>query len=1193
MLEFIIGRTGSGKTTTCLQAIKEKLIQSPMGKPLIILLPDHMTFAIERELALSLKDYGGFSRAYVLGIRRLAYQVLVRSGGLLHPHLNEVGKELLLSRVLSSTKLSILAKAARKQHFTASVSQIIEEFKTANISVQTLQDILSLIENDSLKQKLTDLTAIYAGLNEQMTGQYHDNEDMLELAIKKLSECNWLQDAELWVDGFDAFNPQHLRLLEQLFKISSDIHLTLCIDNLNSIEHEAPTALFHRQYIMFSQLNNIAKKLNIPTKITTLNNNLRHTKQDLAFIEQQLFTFPLKSQNYHGGLQIVEAPNRRLECEAVASDILRLCREKNYRHVDIGILIRNSEDYSQLLQAVLNDFNIPYFSDTKRQTAHHPLAELIRSSLEAILTWQYEPLFRAFKTDFFNDKYIETFILNNPGNDYYENLNLTTKQLIARQAIDNLENYVLSFGLRGYKRWTCTEDWRFSHRQPIDSLGTNLTEEENFSAINLTRRSLINPLNTFYLSIKDAETITDYTTSLYNYLIELKIPEQLQLWEELALQKQDTSLSREHHQIWDNIINLMEQLVQTCGQDYINLEDYLKLINDGLDSIQISLIPPGYDYVTLAPFEHNTLNNKKAIYILGANEKSMPRHSKTEGLLNDAERILMASLGLNISSGTLEDTFAERYLLYKGFTLSTDYLWVSYALADSEGNGLNKSILISRLQQILPKSRFTAIPLDKILQQPTDFTDNNPDDSHFSIGTMQLTTTRKTLSHLTFALHQAHKGEHIADFWYDVYNYLLTSNIPLTTALQSIFIQAPRPILPGDLASKLYTRNKTLRGSVTRFEQFFNCPFKHFAHYALKLQERKEFNFAAPDLGILLHAIMHQFGEILLAKQQSWQNVTPKECEQICKDIIQKIAPKLQNEILLSSNRYKHLLSRIEHLAINSIMRLVEFAKHSEFSPTALEQDFGLNSKLPPLLFPNVRGHKIEIIGQIDRIDFNQNYYLVIDYKSGNAFINLLQVYYGLKLQLLTYLLVAQNATTNLYHMENAIPAGILYCFLKTPLITSTTKLSTTQIQTEIEKKMRMPGWVLADIDVIKQIDDSLNFIKVRLNKNQDTISAQSRSYVKTPEEFNLLMNHIETTLQSAGEKILAGNAEIKPYKLKDEIACKYCPYMPICRFDKYIPGYQYNEITELKDDEIMEKLQENTQKEGLPCLGQQNNNKQ
>lgn len=110
MLEFIIGRAGSGKTTACLNTIKEKLIHSPTGKPLVILLPDHMTFAIERQLALELKDYGGFTRAYVLGMSRLAYQVLMRCGGILHPHLNEIGKELLLSRILSSTKLSILAK---------------------------------------------------------------------------------------------------------------------------------------------------------------------------------------------------------------------------------------------------------------------------------------------------------------------------------------------------------------------------------------------------------------------------------------------------------------------------------------------------------------------------------------------------------------------------------------------------------------------------------------------------------------------------------------------------------------------------------------------------------------------------------------------------------------------------------------------------------------------------------------------------------------------------------------------------------------------------------------------------------------------------------------------------------------------------------------------------------------------------
>ena len=91
------------------------------------------------------------------------------------------------------------------------------------------------------------------------------------------------------------------------------------------------------------------------------------------------------------------------------------------------------------------------------------------------------------------------------------------------------------------------------------------------------------------------------------------------------------------------------------------------------------------------------------------------------------------------------------------FSLATDYLWVSYALADSEGAGLNKSIIITNLRQILPKAKFTSIPLETIKQDTT----------------MLVTTKRRSLTNFTLALRKLNETGHMDDFWQDVYDYLL------------------------------------------------------------------------------------------------------------------------------------------------------------------------------------------------------------------------------------------------------------------------------------------------------------------------------------------------------------------------------------------------------------------------------------
>ena len=149
-------------------------------------------------------------------------------------------------------------------------------------------------------------------------------------------------------------------------------------------------------------------------------------------------------------------------------------------------------------------------------------------------------------------------------------------------------------------------------------------------------------------------------------------------------------------------MGLLDQLVETSGEELPDRKEYEAVLGEGLDALEISLIPPGLDYVTIASFDQNSLDNVRAVYILGANEGIMPRRSQEKGLLSDAERLYLADAGVELSSGSVEGSFGEKYLLYRGFTEAREYLWVSYALADAAGNGLEPSPLVRRLRENAP-----------------------------------------------------------------------------------------------------------------------------------------------------------------------------------------------------------------------------------------------------------------------------------------------------------------------------------------------------------------------------------------------------------------------------------------------------------------------------------------------------------
>ena len=1142
MLEFIIGRAGTGKTEECLRAMQQEMRREAVGPALILLLPEHMTYKVERQLAAAMEAEGsGFLRAQVFGFRRFAQQVLLDVGGAAQPRITEIGRRLLLKRVLQAQedKLRFFQRAARQRGFSASLAEAVDEFKSYGIVPERLTAAAEKVSDTRLQDKLQDLALLYDGFAASMAGRYNDAGDLLDKLAARLPEASLIAGAEIWVDGFIFFNPQEKQILRALLQQAKHVHITLPLDAGDCPEeNRRETGIFHRAYRTFQELQLLAGELGQECRVRSLPAAHRFQAGGLENIEQQLFRFPQQPAAEATGIQLVEAATRRLEAEAAAADMLRLCREKGWHWRDIGVLLRDGDAYEKMLELVLQDYKIPFFSDSKRPGVHHPLAELVRSALEVLHGWRYDAVFRCLKTDFFP---------------------------VTRGQADLLENYVLEFGIRGF-RWTMAEDWHYRRGMQAEASEEELLALER---INLVRRAVATPLAALEAAVGQAKNVRELTRAIYEFLQELAVPETLAKWAQEAEQAGRLVEAREHRQVWDDVMELLDQLVETSGEELPDRKEYEAVLGEGLDALEISLIPPGLDYVTIASFDQNSLDNVRAVYILGANEGIMPRRSQEKGLLSDAERLYLADAGVELSSGSVEGSFGEKYLLYRGFTEAREYLWVSYALADAAGNGLEPSPLVRRLRRIFPQRPVLSIPLESMERRDS----------------LQAAEGRQAVSGLAAALRGCREKHQLASLWREVYNWSLEQPAlqpALQMVIRGLFAQADTDRLPASLARQLYTKNRRLQGSVTRFERFRGCPFSHFAQYGLRLKERKVYQFQAPDRGNLLHDVLRAFGEELKAQGRRWQEVSSAEAAALSDRLVAELAPQQQNEILLSSAQYKNLLQRLQGAAESSIQRMIALDAVSQFHPAAFERSFGHGpGAMPPLTYALPEDCELEIMGTIDRIDIAEDgrYFVILDYKTGNAWINLLDVYYGLRLQLLTYLLAARNLLAR-SQQEPVLPAGMLYCFLKRPMLSVNHRPSAKEAEALLMKELSMPGWVLADPEIIRAIDSTLTFLPIRFKSNGE-LDSRSQARVKTEEEFAVLLDYVSYVLKDTGADILSGEISASPYMQEKGNACTYCQYHAVCGFDLQLPGFAYRKLPEAEDADIMEKMKEAGEEEG------------
>ncbi len=1146
-LRFIIGRAGAGKTRACLDQVREELLAGPAGGPLILLVPEQATFQTEYALACT-PGLQGFTRAQVLSFRRLAYRVLQEVGGAARAHIGELGKRMVLRRLLEKRRaeFKIFRRSAGLPGFADTLARTLGEIKTYCISPEELALTAAALRGiagaDLLADKLSDLHLLYSDLEVELSDRFTDPDDYLNLLADRLEFSLAVRGGEVWVDGFSGFTPQEYRVLAALMRTANRVNITLCTD-MGSLSGSCDeTALFYSVRETYDTLCETAARAKAPVERPLALDEAgpgRYRNLDLIHLERYFFKRPtLSVKAYEKGVILAVAASPRAETEGVAREITTLCRDEGYRYRDIVVLLRDLDSYSGIISSVFADHHIPVFIDQKRPVMHHPLVELVRSALEVVTSgWSSDPVFRFLKTDLVP---------------------------LTRDEVDLLENYVLAHGIRG-SRWTDDRPWDYRRNLSLeeDSEVTD-AEVEELEAINRIRRQAVAVLSDFDIAVRTAEDVRAVSTAVYDLCARLETPEILERWSLLAQEEGRLDSAREHAQVWEGLTAMLDQVVEALGEETLTTEEYAAILDAGFEAMRLGLIPPGLDQVVVCSLERSRSPEARAAFVMGVSDGVLPARVAEKGILSEGERERLLAAGLRLAPGSRRRVFDEQFLVYIAITRSSEKLLLSYPLANEEGGAIAPSQVVARIKELLPGVAELVWPVepDQAVTDDLGFI-TNPD---------------RSLSYLVARLREAKAGRPVSQVWWDVYSWFARSSRKTECAylLASLFANNREGRLPAGLSRALYGR--VLKTSVSGIERFRACPFAHFLTRGLKLRERAVFKLGAPDLGQFFHAALKLFGERVRAGGLDWGQLDREQCLNMAGAAVDELAPRLQSEILLSSARRRYLTGKLKKTVQRTALVLCEHSRRGQFRPVGLELAFGPDGELPAVTFTLSDGSEMILTGRIDRVDAAQTdegvYLRVIDYKSGRVTINLSDIYFGLKLQLLGYLDVALRCAETIAGGVG-LPGAILYFRMDDPLVRTAGEIpSGDEIEKKILKEFRMTGLVLADQRVVKMMDRGLagesELIPVQIKKDGEFAA---RSMVLTGLQFELLRAYLRFQLSSAGEDIMNGVVDISPYRRGSQRSCRFCLFKPVCQFDILMEGNTYRVLKVESDDSVWNKL--------------------
>ena len=1089
MLKLFAGRENIDKERFIYDRVKER------GGETFVLVPDQYTLVAE-EQALQYLGADCLFDVEIISMNRLGFRVLSEQGIESVRMLDKYGRFMLLAMLIKehADDFEIFRKVAGKVTFTAMLNDFISEFKQQDCTIDELQEMLAGAEGDPiLEAKLKELSGVISAYEEAISGEYTDSEDYISMYISAIKDSAMVRGKTIWVYGYDSITPKFANAVMELAKVAESVNFVVNRSDfgLDEMLTASLTDLAAENGLDCS-LEEIGRAYEI-AQSETISRMETGLWKDLIPVEERAANKDFVPED----LTLVCAANPYYEAESAAAYIWHLVRDLGYRMREIQVIANDEGAMQPIIRRVFAEYGLPVFADTSRDITDSAAVGFIVNLLDFTAHRGHSPfLFAMLKTGLsgFDDSDIE-----------------------------DLENYAREFHIKG-SMW----DKPFKY-------GRDAYSEEDFARLDFIRERISAAIAKLSALTK-AENTGAFIRGFRTYLDdEWKLSERV---EEAASVQDEAGLHDEAQRLTQSFgkaVDLLGQIDEIMGDSAMDLAEFTDIYKAGLSDVEVGVIPPTVDGLSMGTMIRTRPRRMKAAVILGACEGVMPLKPETEGLFSIDEKEYFKKKGFPLGKLSEIKMDEENAAMYRMMARPSEKIYMSWAMTDAEGNDMEPSPVVEAVKALFPRIQDDGLIRRDIISEGASDAINTADDGmRHLINRVKDASGPDEPDALTRAMLKWY-----ADNRKDELDIMLKA---------AAYENDPRPLGRGT-AKQLFGRSDgRLFMSASSIGSYIDCPFKYFVERGLRPREERSFESDARSVGDVYHECLMAVARQLMSEKEIFGRIKEgddKALEDMVTAALDDLSKDYRDGLFVSAGVEDYRMSRIREICAAAAKAMAAQLAAASVKDAVFEEGFGRNGKFEPIRL-KIGDDEVLVEGKIDRADFmdvgGEDRVRIIDYKTGSDKLDLWKVRQGYKMQLMIYMISASSGGLS--------PAGMFYFNIKDPIESANDKdaAKTGVLENrQAEDEFTLKGLFIDEEGVLSAMPEK--------------VLASAKNKISR-EDFEEARGDVMARIEETASGILSGKIGIRPLKNDNKLVCNYCSYKAVCRRDR---GYVKNSARAMK----------------------------